>query len=70
MKVITAIQIRELADQRLTFEQKRGLANDLALLGRISNRSKPDAEVGMAIQDAVSRIRKELRHDSRPLGAT
>jgi hypothetical protein len=61
MKAITVIQVRELAEERLTFEQKRKLANDLVLLGRISPSSRPDADVSHAIQDAVSRVRKEMR---------
>lgn len=61
MTAATALSVRELAEQRLTFEQKRTLASELALLSKISARSKPDAIVGQAVEDAVARVRKELR---------
>lgn len=64
MTVETALAVRWLADEQLTFEQKRRLANELALLSKISRSSKPEAIVGSAIEQAVERIRKELRRDA------
>ena len=61
MMAATAIRVRELAEERLTHEQKRRLAYELTLLSRISVRSAPDAICGSAVQDAVERIRKEMR---------
>lgn len=64
MNAATALRVRELADEQLTFDQKRQLSNELTLLGRISRSSKPDAIVGEAIEKAVLRVRKEMRRDT------